>query len=189
MNIVFFQMAESKTNKVTRKQSQAFKHFAHTKTVILSDLSLVKCTESPIKNRLKYSLVNYLQNKIERAMLKNEDCDSLWFNFDRILEGWKHGDVYIALDSKNNGYGYLLMGAMLRPVIDYIEVLPVYRGQGVGRFMVTNWEQSCFLRAKKCEDFSSCIVTVYPLPNTEAFWLKLGYTKDVDEQQMTKRIL
>lgn len=147
------------------------------KAVDLSKLALKRGIHLP--DAIKEELEKYLKYTCERY--PNEG--TFYHDIKIILRNWE--DVYLAVDSQNNVYGYMFTNSTnfrRNITIAILEVIRAYRHKGVGRFMVSEWEKLIQHNHKEYyqdEQAEECTLTIESTRSALPFWNKMGYfTRD-----------
>lgn len=158
------------------------------KNVNLDELIFINPLNSPLKSKLLYSMIKYFQKEVKRILISGRDDVSFWFNLRIILDDFYRGKLRLAMDSKNNVYGFIMgdYGFKYDNNIAILLVLPPYRGKGVGKYMVESWHKMQINEA--VEPFNG-LITIESLPESKGFWMKLGY-KEIEpgSLDMVKKI-
>ena len=161
----------------TKKSNKIQNYFTLTKKkkeVDLDELIFINPMNSPLRNKLLYSMIKYFQKEVKRILISGKDDVSFWFNLRIIIDDFYRGNLRLAMDSKNNVYG-LIMGDYKfshSNSITILMILPPYRGKGVGKYMVESWHRMQINEAKECFDG---LISLESLPESKAFWIKMGY--------------
>ena len=176
----------------TKKNNKIRNYFTLTKKekeVDLDELIFINPMNSPLRNKLLYSMIKYFQKEAKRILISGKGYGSFWFNLRIILDDFHRNNLRLAMDSKNNVYG-LIMGDYKfnhSNTITILMVLPPYRRKGVGKYMVESWHR---MQINEAIDPFSGLIKLETLLESKGFWIKMGY-KEVrpGSLDMVKKIL
>jgi ribosomal protein S18 acetylase RimI-like enzyme len=99
------------------------------------------------------------------------DANDEWVNRDTIVKKIEDNQIYIAYDN-NDFVGWLRYGLFwdTTPYMNMLYLLEQYRGKGIGRSLVTFWENEM-----KSKDYEVLLTSSSQNEHAQHFYVKLGY--------------
>lgn len=162
------------------------------KNRFIDKIYLKRCTYHD--HKIRHNIINHLQKEADILLAQGKSCGSFWFNLDTIIVQWNNDAVYVALlpidstpvvsgteDTSKDISEDVICGYIISdvnspsPQIDILEVFPEYRGKGIGRFIVEEWEKMFADTKLKLYPSWNGNVSLYSVDNSLGFWLHMGY--------------